>query len=176
MVNDGWELVNLRVKNVVLIGMPGVGKSTIGVVLAKNLGISFVDSDIVIQEQEGRKLHELIEVYGMEGFLDIEGRVNASLKPKTAVIATGGSAVYCERAMEHLNSIATICYLKLSYESIQERLGDLAERGVVLREGETLRELYEERVPLYEKYANLTVDCEDKNIREIVTELAKRLK
>ena len=93
LVNDGWELVNLRVKNVVLIGMPGVGKSTIGVVLAKNLGISFVDSDIVIQEQEGRKLHELIEAYGMGGFLDIEGRVNASLKPKTAVIATGGSAV-----------------------------------------------------------------------------------
>lgn len=126
--------------------MPGVGKSTIGVVLAKNLGISFVDSDIVIQEQEGRKLHELIEAYGMGGFLDIEGRVNASLKPKTAVIATGGSAVYCERAMEHLNS------------------------------RETLQELYEERVPLYEKYANLTVDCENKNIREIVTELAKRLK
>ena len=147
--------------------MPGAGKSTIGVVLAKNLGISFMDSDLVIQEQEGRRLHD---------FLEIEGRGNASLNPKTAVIATGGSAVYCEHAMMHLNDIATICYLKLSYESIKERLGDLAERGVVLREGETLRELYDERVPLYEKYANLTVDCENKNIREIVTEMAKRLK
>ncbi len=166
----------MRVKNVVLIGMPGAGKSTIGVVLAKNLGISFMDSDLVIQEQEGRRLHDLIEEYGMDGFLEIEGRVNASLNPKTAVIATGGSAVYCEHAMMHLNDIATICYLKLSYESIKERLGDLAERGVVLREGETLRELYDERVPLYEKYANLTVDCENKNIREIVTEMAKRLK
>ncbi len=156
--------------------MPGAGKSTIGVVLAKNLGISFMDSDLVIQEQEGRRLHDLIEEYGMDGFLEIEGRVNASLNPKTAVIATGGSAVYCGHAMMHLNDIATICYLKLSYESIKERLGDLAERGVVLREGETLRELYDERVPLYEKYANLTVDCENKNIREIVTEMAKRLK
>ena len=93
-----------------------------------------------------------------------------------AVIATGGSAVYHEQAMDHLRSIATICYLKLSYEGIRERLGDLAERGVVLREGETLRELYDERVPLYEKYANLTIECENKNIREIVMELAKRLK
>lgn len=166
----------MKVKNVVLIGMPGAGKSTIGVVLAKNLGISFVDSDLVIQEQEGKKLHELIEEHGLEGFLEIEGRVNTSLHPKTAVIATGGSAVYCEEAMEHLNSIATICYLKLSYESIRERLGNLAERGVVLREGETLQELYDERVPLYEKYANITVDCENKNIREIVIEMAKRLK
>ena len=166
----------MRVKNVVLIGMPGVGKSTIGVVLAKNLGISFVDADLVIQEQEGRKLHELIEEHGLDGFLEIEGRVNASLNPKTAVIATGGSAVYCESAMEHLDSIATICYLKLSYESIRDRLGDLAERGVVLRDGETLEELYDERVPLYEKYANVIVDCENKNIRAIVMEIAKRLK
>ncbi|MDE6219029.1 MAG: shikimate kinase [Lachnospiraceae bacterium] len=163
-------------KNIVLIGMPGAGKSTVGVVLAKNMGMSFLDSDLVIQEREGKKLHELIEEHGMDGFLAIEGRVNASLNPKTAVIATGGSAVYSEEAMEHLRSIAMICYLKLPYRSIEERLGDLAERGVVLREGETLYELYEERVPLYEKYANITVECENKNIREIVTELSKRLK
>ncbi len=166
----------MRMKNVVLIGMPGVGKSTTGVVLAKNMGMSFLDSDLVIQEQEGKKLHELIEEQGMDGFLEIEARVNASLNPKAAVIATGGSAVYSEHAMEHLKSIAMVCYLKLPYESIEERLGDLTERGVVLREGETLRELYEERVPLYEKYANITVECDHKNIREIVTELSKRLK
>lgn len=166
----------MKMKNIVLIGMPGAGKSTIGVVLAKNLGMSFVDSDLVIQEQEGKKLHELIEEYGLDGFLEIEGRVNASLNPKSAVIATGGSVVYCEEAMDHLNSIAVVCYLRLSYEGIRERLGDLAERGVVLREGQTLKALYEERVPLYEKYANLTVECENKNIREIVMELAKRLR
>lgn len=166
----------MRMKNIVLIGMPGVGKSSTGVVLAKNMGMSFMDSDLVIQEQEGKKLHELIEEHGLDGFLEIEGRVNASLNPKSAVIATGGSAVYSGEAMEHLNKIAIICYLKLSYEKIRERLGDLAGRGVVFREGQTLRMLYDERVPLYEKYANLTVECENKNIREIVTELSKRLK
>jgi shikimate kinase len=156
--------------------MPGVGKSTIGVVLAKNLGIAFMDLDIVIQQVEKKKLHELIAEHGQEGFLEIEDRVNASLNPKTAIIATGGSVVYCENAMKHLNDIALICYLKLSYESIKERLGDLEERGVVLKEGQTLKNLYDERVPLYEKYANITVDCENKNIREIVMEIAKRIK
>lgn len=166
----------MRMKNIALIGMPGVGKSTVGVVLAKNMGMSFLDTDLVIQEQEGKKLHELIAEHGMEGFLEIEARVNASLNPRAAVIATGGSAVYSGYAMEHLQSIAMVCYLKLPYESIEERLGDLTERGVVLREGGTLRGLYEERIPLYEKYANMTVECENKNIREIVTELSKRLK
>lgn len=165
----------MKVKNVVLIGMPGAGKSTIGVVLAKNLGISFMDSDLVIQEQEGKKLHELISEHGLEGFIEIEDRVNASLQPKKAVIATGGSVVYGKNAMEHLNEIGTVIYLKLSYESIEDRLGDLTERGVVLRESQTLKNLYEERVPLYEKYANIVIDCDEKNIREIVTEIAKRL-
>ena len=141
--------MDMKVKNVVLIGMPGAGKSTIGVVLAKNLGISFMDSDLVIQEQEGKKLHELISEHGLEGFIEIEDRVNASLQPKKAVIATGGSVVYGKNAMEHLNEIGTVIYLKLSYESIEDRLGDLTERGVVLRESQTLKDLYEERVPLY---------------------------
>jgi shikimate kinase len=166
----------LRKKNIVLIGMPGAGKSTIGVVLAKNLGIAFVDSDIVIQQVEDKMLHELIEEHGQDGFLEIEDRVNSSINPKAAVIATGGSVVYCENAMKHLKEIAVICYLKLSYESIEERLGDLQERGVVLKEGQTLRNLYDERIPLYEKYAGMTVECEGKNIREIVMEIAKRVK
>ncbi len=166
----------MRMKNIVLIGMPGVGKSTTGVVLAKNLGMSFIDSDLVIQEQKGKKLHELIEEHGLDGFLEIEEQVNCSISPRSAIISTGGSAVYSAAAMDHFNQIAIICYLKLSYEGIQERLGDLAERGVVLREGQTLKSLYDERTPLYEKYANLTVECENKNIREIVMELAKRLR
>lgn len=166
----------MRKKSIVLIGMPGVGKSTIGVVLAKNLGISFIDSDLVIQEREEKKLHEIIEEHGLEGFLDIEGAVNASLNPKAAVIATGGSAVYREEAMQHLSSFALICYLQLSYESISERLGNLEERGVVLKENQNLRQLYDERTPLYEKYANMKIDCEGKNIREIVFEIAKRIK
>lgn len=159
-------------KNIVLIGMPGAGKSTVGVVLAKNLGMSFMDSDLVIQEQEKRKLHELIEEFGTEGFLQIEERVNSTLVIENTILATGGSAVYSDKAMTYLGQAGTICYLKLSYEGIAERLGDLAKRGVVLKEGQTLKDLYDERTPLYEKYAALTIDCENKNIRQIVEEIA----
>lgn len=160
-------------KNIVLIGMPGAGKSTVGVVLAKRMGMSFMDSDLVIQEQEGKMLHEIIEKIGTEGFLEVEDRVNAGIKPKNTVIATGGSVVYGKNAMEHLSQIGTVCYLKLSYESIADRLGDLAKRGVALKDGQTLMDLYQERIPLYEKYAKLTIDCENKNIREIVGEIAR---
>lgn len=160
-------------KNIVLIGMPGAGKSTVGVVLAKRLGMSFMDSDLVIQEQEGRTLHEIIEQQGTEGFLVIEDKVNAAINPKNTVIATGGSVVYGNNAMEHLSEIGTVCYLKLSYESIRDRLGNLAQRGVVLKDGQTLMDLYHERTPLYEKYAKLVIDCENKNIREVVGEIAR---
>ena len=160
-------------KNIVLIGMPGAGKSTVGVVLAKNLGMSFMDSDLVIQEQEGKKLHEIIEECGTDGFVKVEERINASLNPTNTIIATGGSVVYGQKAMEHLGEIGTICYLKLSYESIRDRLGDLAQRGVVLKEGQTLLGLYQERTPLYEKYAHIVVDCENKSIREVVNEIAQ---
>lgn len=160
-------------KNIVLIGMPGAGKSTVGVVLAKNLGMSFMDSDLVIQEQEGKKLHEIIEECGSDGFIKVEERVNASLDTSNTIIATGGSVVYGAKAMEHLGEIGTICYLKLSYESIRDRLGDLAQRGVVLKDGQTLLDLYQERIPLYEKYAHIVIDCENKNIREVVNEIAR---
>lgn len=160
-------------KNIVLIGMPGAGKSTVGVVLAKRLGMSFMDSDLVIQEQEGKTLHEIIEEKGTEGFLAVEDMVNASVNPKNTVIATGGSVIYGSNAMEHLSEIGTVCYLKLSYESIRDRLGDLAQRGVALKDGQTLFDLYKERTPLYEQYAKLTIDCENKNIREIVGEIAR---
>lgn len=158
--------------NVVLIGMPGAGKSTIGVVLAKRLGMSFVDSDLVIQEQYGKLLHELIEAYGVEGFWHIENDVNAALKHRNSVIATGGSAVYGREAMEHLREIGQVVYLKLPYEEIEERLGDLNARGVTLQPGQDLRGLYGERIPLYEKYAHITIDCQGKMLREIVSEIA----
>lgn len=158
--------------NVILIGMPGVGKSTIGVVLAKNLGYSFVDSDLVIQEQEGMLLHEIIEQRGLDEFDQIENRVNASLSFHHTVIATGGSAVYGREAMEHLCKIGMVIYLSLSYEELSYRLGDLNERGVVIRPGQTLQDLFNERRPLYEKYADMIVYCHGKQIREIVHEIA----
>lgn len=159
-------------ENIVLIGMPGAGKSTVGVVLAKRLGYRFVDSDLVIQEQYGKLLHELITEYGIAGFWKIENDVNAFLDVKKAVIATGGSAVYGVEAMEHLREMATVVYLKLSYAQIEHRLGDLNARGVTLQKGQTLQELYEERIPLYEKYAHLTIECDDKLLRDIVQEIA----
>lgn len=158
-------------KNIILIGMPGVGKSTVGVVLAKKKGCRFLDSDLLIQEQYDALLHELIEQHGIEGFLKIEEEVNASIDVKRTVIATGGSVVYGEKAMAHFKEIGTVVYLALSCEGIIKRLGDLHERGVTLREGQTLEDLYAERVPLYEKYADVTIDCENKGIREIVLEL-----
>lgn len=144
--------------NIVLIGMPGVGKSSVGVVLAKILGYRFVDSDLVIQEQEGKLLHEIIEEKGTEGFLDVENRINASINCDKCIIATGGSAVYGAEAMEHFKEIGTVLYLRADYESINNRLGNLKGRGVVLKDGQTLMDLYNERAPLYEKYADIIVD------------------
>ena len=159
--------------NIILIGMPGAGKSTVGVVLAKKRGCRFLDSDLLIQEKYDALLHELIAKYGTECFWKIEEEVNASIQVKRTVIATGGSVIYGPAAMEHFKEIGRIVYLKLSCETIRERLGDLNERGVTLREGQTLQDLYEERVPLYEKYADMVLDCEKKSIREIVTQLGK---
>ena len=143
--------------NITLIGMPGVGKSTVGVVLAKVLGYRFLDSDLEIQEQTGKLLHELIEEYGGDGFLEIENRVNAGLEVSRSVIATGGSAVYGKEAMEHFKRTGIVVYLKCSYDALEKRLGDLKGRGVVLKDGQTLRDIYEERSVLYEKYADLIV-------------------
>lgn len=157
--------------NIVLIGMPGAGKSTVGVVLAKRLGYRFVDSDIVIQEKQGMLLHEIIKTQGIDGFLAVENEVNASLHVEKSVIATGGSVIYGREAMEHLGRIGIIVYLKLSYPAVEKRLGDLNERGVAVRKGQSLRDLYEERIPYYEKYADIVLDCEGKEIRDIVTEI-----
>ena len=161
-------------KNIVLIGMPGAGKSTVGVVLAKRLGYRFVDSDLVIQEQTGKLLHELITAHGVDGFLKIEEQINAELNCEGAVIATGGSVIYGEAAMKHLREIGCVVYLKLSYEEIEERLGDLTARGVALKNGQTLRDLYNERCPLYEKYAHVVQECDSKQVRQIVEELAAK--
>ena len=153
-------------ENIVLIGMPGVGKSTVGVILAKELGYQFIDADLLIQKQEKRLLREIIAQEGVDGFIQIENQVNASIETDRTVIATGGSVVYGREAMEHLKKISTVVYLKLSYQALKKRLGNLKNRGVVLREGQTLRDLYEERVVLYEKYADIVIDEENKGIEE----------
>ena len=152
--------------NIILIGMPGAGKSTIGVVLAKALGYHFIDSDLLIQDAEGKRLFEIIDEVGIDGFLEVENRVNAGIQVHRTVIATGGSVVYGEEAMEHLKSIGTVVYINVHYEDLQKRLGDLLKRGVAIRKGNTLLDLYNERVPLYKKYADITVDVYGIHIRE----------
>lgn len=144
-------------KNIILTGMPGVGKSTIGVILAKELGYQFLDSDLLIQQQEKKLLKDIIAEKGVDGFLAVENQVNASIEAERAVIATGGSAVYGKEAIEHFKRTGIVVYLKCSYDALEKRLGDLKGRGVVLKDGQTLRDIYEERSVLYEKYADLIV-------------------
>ncbi|MDE7404970.1 MAG: shikimate kinase [Lachnospiraceae bacterium] len=160
-------------KNIILIGMPGSGKSTVGVVLAKKLGYQFIDSDLVIQERCRKLLHQLIEERGEAGFVMLENEVNASILADRAVIATGGSAVYGKEAMAHFRQIGKIVYLELAFEELEKRLGDLHERGVVLKEGMTLKELYEERIPLYEKYADIVIPCTGRDIRDVMEEIVE---
>lgn len=157
--------------NIVLIGMPGVGKSTIGVILAKMLGLQFVDADLVIQEKEGKLLCEIIEELGTDGFIEVENRINSGIQTSNSVIATGGSVVYGKEAMEHLKQIGTVLYLRLPYKELKKRLSDMKGRGVVLREGQTLKELYRERVPLYEKYADITVDEDYTSIEQTIVKI-----
>lgn len=161
--------------NIVLIGMPGVGKSTVGVILAKVLGYQFVDADLVIQQQEGKLLCEIIEEVGTEGFIEVENRINASLNVTHSIIATGGSVVYGKEAMEHLQSIGTVVYLKVSYETLEKRLADIKGRGVVLKEGQDLKAIFEERSPLYEKYADIEISEGTLGVEQTVEKIIENL-
>ena len=162
--------------NITLIGMPGAGKSTIGVVLAKRLGYRFVDTDLLIQEQEHRLLKEIIAEDGLEGFKRIENQVNTDLEVEHSVIAPGGSVIYCEEAMEHLKKLGLVVYLRVSYEELAARLGDLVDRGVALKEGQGLKELMEERGVQYEKYADYIIDEEGLTPGRMAAILEEKLK
>ncbi len=157
--------------NIILIGMPGVGKSSVGVVLAKALGYHFVDSDLVIQQTEGRLLSEIIEEKGNDGFIEVENNINSKIDVKRTVLATGGSAVYGTEAMEHFRNIGTVLYMKASFETIDSRLSNLVGRGVAMKKGQTLKELYEERCVLYERYADITLNVDKMSIEEIIVKI-----
>mgnify|MGYP005764271701 FL=1 len=179
---DGQDekIMNHKKKNLIFIGMPAVGKSTVGIVVAKRLGMQFIDTDLLIQEQEGKLLREIIAEKGQDGFLEIENRVNASVTPENAVISPGGSVVYCREAMEHYKKIGTVVYLKASYQTIKKRIRNPKKRGVVLRDGQSFRDLYNERVPFFEKYADITI-CEDgcrieETIENVLNAVKKRRK
>ena len=158
-------------KNIIFIGMPASGKSTIGVVVAKRLGYEFIDTDLLIQTQEKRLLKEIIADIGNEGFLAIENQVNRDVQAEHAVISPGGSVVYCQEAMEHFKKIGTIVYLKVSFEMIERRISNAKSRGVVLKEGQSLRDLYEERTRLFEKYADYTISENSLDLEETIDEV-----
>ena len=162
-------------KSIILIGMPAVGKSTVGVVVAKRLGYEFIDTDLLIQKQENRLLKEIIEDEGIDGFLKIENQVNCDVQAERAVISPGGSVVYCQETMEHYKKIGVVVYLRASFETINNRIRNAKNRGVVLKEGQTLERLYEERVKLFEKYADITLDEEGKELGETIELVLQRL-
>lgn len=166
----------MKKDNIVLIGMPGVGKSTVGVILAKILGYQFVDADLVIQKEEGKLLKDIIAEKGTDGFIQVENRVNSNLQVHESVVATGGSVVYGKEAMEHLSEIGTVVYLKQSLRKLERRLRNIKNRGVVLRPGQTLKDLYRERTVLYEKYADIVVDESDLNVEQTVEAVIDALK
>lgn len=158
-------------KNIVLIGMPAVGKSTVGVILAKLLGYIFIDTDLVIQEKEGTLLKNIISERGIDGFIETENKIISGLKVKKSVISTGGSVIYGTEAMKNLGENGTIVYLKLDYSKLKYRLGNIKNRGVVIRDGQSLSSLYKERVPLYEKYADVIIDENGCNIEKTVEKI-----
>lgn len=161
--------------NVIFIGMPASGKSTIGVVAAKRLGYGFIDPDILIQEQEKRLLHEIIEQEGLERFQEIEDDVNARIEAEHTVISPGGSIVYCQNAMEHFKKIGKIVYLQVSYETIDKRIGDPHKRGVTLRDGQTLWDLYVERKALFEKYADIIINEDGLTLEQTIGKVLEAL-
>ena len=163
-------------RNLILTGMPACGKSTLGVVLAKTLGMKCVDTDLLIQEVENCKLQEIIDERGMQEFLRIEEKVLSEIEAENSIISTGGSAVYSDKAMKHLGSIGDVVYIKLSLDEIERRLNNIKTRGIAMKPGETLADLYNMRVPLYEKYADITIETEGMGIEESIEVLIEKLK
>lgn len=155
--------------NLVLIGMPGAGKSTLGVLLAKALGMDYVDTDLVIQQQEGRLLQDIIDNDGIDDFMKIEESIVSDLKLQNCVIATGGSLIYSEKAMKALKQRGTIFYVHVPFGEIEKRLKNIQTRGIVIKPGNSFKDVYEERVSLYRKYADKTVDCANKTIEDCVS-------
>ncbi len=161
--------------NYILIGMPASGKSTAGVILAKIIGYSFVDCDIVIQNSTGKRLSSIISEKGIDGFIQTENRINAGLKAHKTVISTGGSAVYGLEEMENFKELGTVIYLKVDFDELEKRLGDIKARGVVVRDGQSLRDLYNERIPLYEQYADIIIEEKNSSCEKVIDKIMKKI-
>ena len=161
--------------NIILIGMPGSGKSTVGVLLAKIIGYRFIDTDLLIQEKEERKLFEILRDSGNDYFAAVENEVNAAVKAHKTVIATGGSVIYGREAMTHLKSLGTVVFLDVDLCELKNRINNLSTRGIMFKDGATLDDIYNERMPLYKKFADVTVKCDDSSLAENATKIAASL-
>jgi shikimate kinase len=158
--------------NIILIGMPGAGKSTAGVILAKTLGMAFIDTDLLIQAKEGRLLQTIIDQDGVAAFLKIEEAVILGLTPANTIVATGGSVIYSHDAIFHLKKRGRLIYLQLGYEEIEGRIKNMASRGIAIGGGQKLSDLYRERAPLYERAADMVVNCSSLTVEAVVGKLA----
>lgn len=162
--------------NIILIGMPGCGKSTVGVILAKTLGIGFIDTDLIIQQREKRLLQEIIDSDGIDTFLDCEMKAVLSLECDNCVVATGGSVIFRKETMEHLKNNGKIIYLNVSLSEIKSRLDNISTRGVAASKNQTIDDIFNERAPLYEKYADFVLDLENSNVEQTVEKICNLLK
>ncbi|WP_303722407.1 shikimate kinase [Malonomonas rubra] len=165
----------MKTTNLILIGMPGAGKSTVGVILAKRLGYNFIDTDLLIQAQEQCRLQEIIDQRGVEVFRQIEEQVLLNLKATRTVIATGGSVIYSQQGVEKIGRAGRLVYLQVSLDELQRRIADMGQRGLVMNKGQNFADLYRERTPLYEKFAELTVDCSELNAEQVAAEIETQL-
>lgn len=163
-------------KNVVMVGMPGSGKSTIGVILAKSLGFDFVDTDLVICKREGKKLQEIIDTEGLEKFLEIEQQVGEEISPVNSVVATGGSMILSDEAMKNLKKDGIVVYVEVSLEILKKRITNMKTRGIAFKKGETLEDIFRVRTPLYEKYADITITADENTVPEdCVNQIVERI-
>lgn len=162
--------------NIVLIGMPGAGKSTVGVLLARTLKMPFIDTDILIQEEQNMLLQDIINTYGIEKLLDTEENTIVNLCVENYIIATGGSAIYKEGSMRHLKDNGIIIYLHLKLSKIERRIKNITTRGIAMGKGQSLADIYKERVPLYKKYADIEIDCSHKHIEDVISEIVQKIK
>ncbi len=161
--------------NIILIGMPGAGKSTVGVILAKRLGFDFIDTDLLIQSQEKYRLQQLIDTRGLDNFLEIEEQILLNLHAQHSVIATGGSVVYSEHGLKKLGRSGYQIYLQIELSTLLQRIADMGQRGLVMNQGQTFEQLYQERTPLYKKFADLTLTCEKMNAEQVAVIIENKI-
>ncbi len=161
--------------NIILIGMPGAGKSTVGVILAKRLGFDFIDTDLLIQSQEKCRLQQLIDTRGLDNFLEIEEQILLNLHAQHSVIATGGSVVYSEHGLKKLGRSGYQIYLQIGLSTLLQRIADMGQRGLVMNKGQTFEQLYQERTPLYENFADLTLTCEEMNAEQVAAIIENKI-